>query len=143
MRQLCCTYVDIQFWPAQDILSLYGQWFPGIDHISCTLGLCIFEDFVPVVLGLDGLVLGSDDKTLCFRFQPSCFGPLVCHLLVYIFRTYSLWLLPVHLFLFPFLLNLVLSMTLCVFFHFPSMGGCGVSGRLSSLLKISAWLATE
>ena len=28
----------------------------------------IFEDFVPVVGGLDGLVLGSNYKTLCFKF---------------------------------------------------------------------------
>ena len=39
----------------------------------------IFKDFVPVVVGLDGLVLYSDNKTLCFRFQLSCFEPLVCH----------------------------------------------------------------
>ena len=34
---LCLQYVDIQFWPAQEILPQYGQWFPGIDHISDTL----------------------------------------------------------------------------------------------------------
>ena len=38
--QLCCGYVDIQPWRTWDILLQYGQWFSGIDHISCSLGLC-------------------------------------------------------------------------------------------------------
>ena len=108
----------------------------------------IFEDFVPVLVGLDGLVLGSNYETLCFGFQPSCFEPLFSHLLAYIFLAYSVWVLPMHLFLFLFLLNLLLSMTLCIFLHFPSMGGWSsffklrLSGRLSSLLKISAQLGS-
>ena len=36
MRWLCHVCVGIQFWPAQGTLPRYDQWFPGIDHISCT-----------------------------------------------------------------------------------------------------------
>ena len=96
----------------------------------------IFQDIVPVVIGLDGLVLGSDDKTLCFRFQPRCFESLVYHLLVYLPLTYSFWVLPVHLFLFPFLLNLVLSTTLCFFFHPPSMGGWSFIFKLRCIKEV-------
>ena len=39
LRRLCHVCVGIQFWPAQGSLPRYDQWFPGIDHISCTLGL--------------------------------------------------------------------------------------------------------
>ena len=39
MRRLCHVCVGIQFWPAQGTLPRYDQWFPGIDHISCKLGL--------------------------------------------------------------------------------------------------------
>ena len=66
---MLCVYIDMQFLPSQDILPRYGQWFPGIDHRTCTLDLCHFKDFFSVVVGLNDLVLGDDDKTLYIRAQ--------------------------------------------------------------------------
>ena len=57
-------------------------------------------------------------KPFVSNFSPAVLShPFV--LLAYIFLAYSVWVLPIHLFLFLVLLNLVLSMTLCIFLHFP------------------------
>ena len=53
-------------------------------------------------------------------FKPSSFESLVCHLLVYIFLTYSFLVLPVHLFVIPFLDKFE------HFLHFSSMGGWSI-----------------
>ena len=66
----------------EPIIVLEFNTYPA--HWFCA----IFEDFVPVVVGLDGLVLGSSDQTLRFRLQPSCFETLVCRLLANIFFIY-------------------------------------------------------
>ena len=50
----------------------------------------IFEDFVPIVGGLDGLVLGSNYKTLCFEFQPSCIEPSFCPVGLHLSRLFGL-----------------------------------------------------
>ena len=82
----------------------------------------IFENFASVILGLNGLVLGSDNKTLCFRFEPTRFKPFVSHILVNIFLTYSLWVFPMQWFLFSCLIYSCLSMVLCFFFG-PNLDG--------------------
>jgi len=76
MWRLCCVWLGIQFWPAQGTLPQYGQWFPGIDHKSCTFGSVPFFFFFfarensllpAIVVGLDGLVFSANnDKALSF-----------------------------------------------------------------------------
>ena len=84
LDSICITFAEVYLSVGMAI-SMSRPWafflefttYPA--HWVCA----IFEDFVQVIVGLDGLVLDSNDKTLCFRLEPSYFEPLDCHLLVY------------------------------------------------------------
>ena len=98
----------------------------------------IFDDFVPVVFGLDGLVLGSDDTdkrpaVLSYWFVicwSTFFSPILFQYCPCICLSFQFWS------------NLSISFTFraCVVEAFSNYH---VSGRLSSSLKITSCLATE
>ena len=72
--RLCCVCVGIQFWPAT---------------APCHNMVNSFLKLTEIVVGLDGLILGSNNKAM-----PSCLQPLVGHLMVRIFFLYSFWYCP-------------------------------------------------
>ena len=85
--------------------------------------LCNLKKFAPLIFGLDGLVLSSNNKPLCFRIQASCSKLFVSHMLVNIFLTYSPWVFAMHWVL--SFAHLFLCMMLWFFFGLPSLDDWG------------------
>ena len=107
-------------------------------------------DLAAIVVGLDGLIAGSNDKALCFGLEPSSLKPLVGHLMVHIFKSPLLFLgIARALVYLPIFVSINLRhgalLSVYLFCHdiwsFIRRFQCFI--KVNSLLNIVAWLDTE
>ena len=108
--EICCSFIVCLY-----VLCLGKFRASGDKVVNCFLKFttdsahwvsAIFQDLISVVVGLNALVLGSNNETFCFWFEARCTQPIVGFLLVDILLFCSFWVLTMQRLFFPFALEL-------------------------------------